>query len=226
MRILIVEDDKDLSAVMIKLLMKNHLDCELADNGLDALDLIDNHSFDCVILDWMLPKVNGIEVLKETKMRYPKLPVIMLTAKSTIDDKLMGLNGGADDYVLKPFDIKELIARIHAVVRRYTSNSESIEIYQMTLNLVNYELIFKDHHLQLSQKEFMVMKYLMSHPNQLLSSEQIYDQVWGLNSPVDIGIVWVYLSTLRKKLKAFNPFVDIVVIRGIGYRLKEAHLHE
>ena len=221
MKLLIVEDDKELSEVMIKLLQKNHFECSLADNGLDALDQIDNHWFDCVILDWMLPKVNGIEVLKETKKRHPTLPIIMLTAKSTIDDKLTGLNGGADDYVLKPFDIKELVARVHAVVRRHTVINQTLDTYKMSLNLVNYELSYEDKRLRLSQKEFLVIKYLMTHPNQLLSSEQIYDQVWGLNSPVDIGIVWVYLSTLRKKLKTLNPFVDIVVIRGIGYRLME-----
>ena len=178
---------------------------DAAYNGEEALDFLDVSSYDAVILDLMMPKVDGLTVLRTLRERNDLTPVLILTARSEVDDKVLGLDSGANDYLTKPFDPKELLARIRAITRVQTKNPSSVlQLGNVTLDRTNYELACGENSIRLANKEFQLMELLMSNPGQVLSTEQIFERIWGLDSDAETSIIWVYISYLRRKFKALG----------------------
>ena len=177
-------------------------------------------SYDAVILDLMMPKVDGLTVLRTLRERNDLTPVLILTARSEVDDKVLGLDSGANDYLTKPFDPKELLARIRAITRVQTKNPSSVlQLGNVTLDRTNYELACGENSIRLANKEFQLMELLMSNPGQVLSTEQIFERIWGLDSDAETSIIWVYISYLRRKFKALGANVLIKATRNVGYSL-------
>lgn len=218
MRILIAEDEKALSDVLVKILKRNNYSVDAVYNGEDAVDYLDAENYDCAILDVMMPKKDGFEVLKSIREKGNDIPVLMLTAKTEIDDKVKGLDYGADDYLTKPFVAKELVARIRAITRRQKVITDSIISFgNITLNRTNFELKSKSGFYTLANKEFQMIETLLTANNQVVTSDNLLDKIWGYDSDTDSSIVWVYISYLRKKLTALNANVLIKAKRGVGY---------
>lgn len=221
MRILLCEDEKELSKVIVSLLKHYNYSVDAVFNGEEALYYLQDNNYDAVIMDVMIPKINGIEVVKKLRAIGNTIPVIMLTAKSTLDDKVLGLDSGANDYLTKPFEIKELLARLRAITRTQISSKSSIlSIGDLTLNQANYELKSKSESFILSGKEYQIAEMLMINKSNLISTESFLTKIWGFDSDSDIGVVWVYISSLRKKLKKLNSNVSIKSIRNSGYCLE------
>ena len=187
-----------------------------------ALDYLETENYDGVILDIMMPKVDGITVLKTIREKGNSIPVLMLTAKSEIDDKVLGLDTGADDYITKPFVTKELLARIRAMTRRSAETTNNVLTFgNISLNRATYELKTKTGSFRLANKEFQILEMLMTNPNHLISTERLMEKVWGYDSDAEINVVWVYISYLRKKLSAIGADVQIKATRNLGYSLEE-----
>ncbi|MBP5260805.1 MAG: response regulator transcription factor [Clostridiales bacterium] len=221
MRILLAEDEKSMSKALTAILTKNNYSVDAVYDGDEALSYILAGDYDCAILDVMMPKMDGFEVLKEIRQKGMTLPVMMLTAKSQIDDKVEGLDLGANDYLTKPFDSKELLARIRAITRIITPAADNTLKYgNITLNRSNFELSSPTSSVRLAAKEFQMMEYLMSNPGMLISTERFMDKVWGLDFEGDISIVWTNLSYLRKKLTQIGANVKIKATRNAGYSLE------
>ena len=221
MKILIVEDDKDISKAIVKVLKLENYQVETVYDGMMALDYLDYEEYDGVILDIMMPKLDGVSVVKEMRKRGDKTPVIMLTAKSEVSDKVTGLDAGADDYLTKPFSMKELLARVRAITRRKNSEIVTFSFEDLILNNQNYELSYKGKNVRLSSKEYQVMELLINHPNKLISTETLMDKIWGYDSEAEINVVWVYISALRKKLQTIDSLISISAVRGVGYKLEK-----
>lgn len=170
----------------------------------------------------MMPKVDGITVLKEIRRRGSLLPVLLLTAKSEVDDKVLGLDAGANDYLTKPFHARELLARIRAMTRIQTVQANSqLQIGNVTLDRATYELSTASGSYRLANKEFQMMEMLMSNPKNLISSERFMEKIWGYDSEAELNVVWVYISYLRKKLTALHANIQIKAMRNAGYTLEE-----
>ena len=222
MRLLLAEDEKSLSRALTRILESSHYSVDAAYNGEEALDFLDVSSYDAVILDLMMPKVDGLTVLRTLRERNDLTPVLILTARSEVDDKVLGLDSGANDYLTKPFEPKELLARIRAITRVQTKNPSSVlQLGNVTLDRTNYELACGENSIRLANKEFQLMELLMSNPGQVLSTEQIFELIWGLDSDAETSIIWVYISYLRKKLASLGATVQIRVARNAGYSLEE-----
>lgn len=221
MRLLLVEDEKSLSRAVTTILTKNNYSVDAVYDGEEALEYLDAGNYDGMILDIMLPKLDGIEVLKRVRSMGNSIPIIMLTAKSEIDDKVLGLDSGANDYLTKPFAAKELLARIRAMTRSQSEQTSSeMRVGNLCLNRTTFELSSPTGSFRLANKEFQMLELLMSNPRQVISTEQFMDKVWGYDSEAEINVVWVYISYLRKKLAALNSNVNIKVARNIGYSLE------
>ena len=223
MRILVVEDEYSLAEIVANRLKKEKYLVDISLDGEDGLYNALNDIYDLIILDIMLPKVNGIEILKQIKENNIKAKVIMLTAKSELDDKLLGFNEGANDYVTKPFHIDELIARVNAQLRiNKKSNEDTIEFGDIKLDLKNSNLIKKDtlEKINIINKEFQLLEYFINNPNQILSKDLIYDKVWGMDNETYSNNLEAYLSFIRKKLKLLGSKVTIKAIRNLGYRME------
>lgn len=222
MRLLLAEDEKSLSKAMITILKKNNYSVDAVYNGEDALIYLEAGNYDGVILDIMMPKLDGISVLKKLRAQGNTIPILMLTAKSEVDDKVLGLDSGANDYLTKPFDTKELLARIRAMTRNQTVHLDSqIKFGNITLDSSTYELSSSGGSFRLANKEFQMMELLISNPHCLVSSERFLEKVWGYDSEVETNVVWVYISYLRKKLLALHANVQIKAQRNAGYSLEE-----
>lgn len=222
MRLLLAEDEKSLSKAMITILKKNNYSVDAVYNGEDALIYLEAGNYDGVILDIMMPKLDGISVLKKLRAQGNTIPILMLTAKSEVDDKVLGLDSGANDYLTKPFDTKELLARIRAMTRNQTVHLDSqIKFGNITLDSSTYELSSCGGSFRLANKEFQMMELLISNPHCLVSSERFLEKVWGYDSEVETNVVWVYISYLRKKLLALHANVQIKAQRNSGYSLEE-----
>ncbi len=222
MRLLLAEDEKSLSKAMITILKKNNYSVDAVYNGEDALIYLEAGIYDGVILDIMMPKLDGISVLKKLRAQGNTIPILMLTAKSEVDDKVLGLDSGANDYLTKPFDTKELLARIRAMTRNQTVHLDSqIKFGNITLDSSTYELSSSGGSFRLANKEFQMMELLISNPHCLVSSERFLEKVWGYDSEVETNVVWVYISYLRKKLLALHANVQIKAQRNAGYSLEE-----
>lgn len=220
MRLLLCEDEKTLSKVIKVLLTSNNYSVDTVFDGEEALDYIRTNIYDGVILDLMMPKMNGIDVLKKIRNEGINTPVLILTAKADIDDKVLGLDSGADDYLTKPFASKELLARIRALVRRGIDQLDSmLKFHDLMLDSSTLSLSCNSSSINLSNKEFQMMEMLMANTNHIISNETFFDKIWGFDTDIEISIVWVYVSYLRKKIKELNSRVTIKVIRNAGYRL-------
>ena len=189
-------------------------------NGADAYDWASSQEYDGIILDIMMPKMSGLEVLEALRKDGSTVPILLLTAKGEVDDKVLGLDLGADDYLAKPFAMKELLARVRAMTRRKTKlESNVLEFEGLTLNRESFELAYRENKIRLGSKEYQMMELLMQNPNAYLSAEQFMQKIWGFDTDAEIGVVWVYLSYLRKKLQGIQAPIEIKAVRGIGYKL-------
>lgn len=224
MRILVVEDEKNLADVIASTLKKEKYLVDVSNDGEDGLYNALSGVYNLIILDVMLPGVNGFDILKQIREENIDTKVIMLTAKSELEDKLNGLTHGADDYMTKPFHIEELIARVNIQLRKNGNKiiSDILEYGDLRLNLKSsiIENINTNESIQVGLKEFQILEYLMQNTGIVVSKEQIYDKIWGLDSEIESNNLEAYLSFIRKKLKLIDCKVNIKVMRGIGYKLE------
>ena len=224
MRILIVEDEFKIADVIASRLRKENYIVAVFDNGEAGLDNALTNIYDLIILDVMLPKVDGFKILEEIRREKINAKVIMLTAKSMIEDKLMGGNSGANDYLTKPFHIDELVARVNAQLRMDNVQVQKyyVEAGDLRLNIKNTTLICTttNESIEVVCKEFMLLEYLMKNKNQVLQKEQLYEKIWGLDNESESNNLEAYLSFIRKKIKIIGSNVQIKAIRGLGYKLE------
>lgn len=227
MRILIVEDEFNLADVMASRLRKENYAVDICCNGEEGLDNIMTNIYDLVILDVMLPKMNGFEILDRIRKEQIKVKVIMLTAKTLLEDKLAGFNKGANDYVTKPFHIEELVARVNVQLANDIEEivKDYIEVGDLRLNLKNNNLLCTttNEEINIMCKEFLLLEYLMRNPDQILSKEKIYEKVWGFDSEAESNNLEAYLSFIRKKINIIGSKIKIKAIRGLGYKLEVAN---
>lgn len=224
MRLLLAEDEKSLSRAVKAILEKNNFSVDAVYDGVEALEYLESGNYDGVIMDVMMPKMDGITALKKLRAAGNMVPVLMLTAKSEIDDKVEGLDSGANDYLTKPFDTKELLARIRAMTRSANANihaDSSMYVGNITLDTASYELSSPSGSYKLANKEYQMMEMMMANPKQLISTERFMEKIWGYDSEAEINVVWVYISYLRKKLEALNADIQIKATRNAGYSLEE-----
>jgi len=222
MKILIAEDELSLAKAIVAILRKNNYEAEAVFDGESALHYLKSEQYDAVILDIMMPKLNGIEVLKRYREGGGATPILILTAKSEIDDKVLGLDSGANDYLTKPFATKELLARIRAMTRQLTAQPAcKLSLGNISLNRTNYELSSPYGSFHLTNKEFQMMELLLSNPHRLIPTERFMEKIWGYDSDAEINVVWVYISYLRKKLASLEANIQIRVTRNAGYTLEE-----
>lgn len=221
LRLLLAEDEKELSRALVEILKHNHYSVDAVYNGEDALDYLDTGLYDGVILDVMMPKVDGITVLKKIRSKGNSVPVMILTAKAEIDDRVLGLDSGADDYLTKPFSAKELLARIRAMTRRQTEITNSVLTFgNLSLNRATFELSTPFETVRLANKEFQIMEMFMVAPGNIISTELFMEKIWGYDSETELSVVWVYISYLRKKLINIKANVQIKATRNRGYSLE------
>lgn len=221
MRILLAEDDRDLARAVCTLLERSGYAVDAVDNGEDALDLAQNSTYDGIILDWMMPKMDGIQVLKQIRREHNATPCLMLTARETVEDRVTGLDAGADDYLPKPFAAKELLARLRAMLRRGGSwQEEKLTVGNTTLDKGSMQLTVGANTVRLNTKAYQTLELLMSHPGMVFSADRIMERVWGWDSDAEINVVWVNISSLRKKLAELGADISITAVRGSGYVLE------
>lgn len=216
------EDEKELSQALVAVLKHNNYSVDAVYNGQDAFDYLEGQEYDGAILDIMMPKMDGLTVLKKIREQGNHVPVLLLTAKTQVDDRVLGLDAGADDYLGKPFAMKELLARIRAMTRRLSAVSSNLLCYgNVTLDRTSYELSVGSESIRLANKDFQMMEMLLTNPGQVISTERFMEKVWGYDSETEINVVWVYLSNLRKKLTSLNADIEIKSIRNLGYSLEK-----
>jgi DNA-binding response OmpR family regulator len=223
MRILLAEDEKEMSNALVAILKHNNYSIDAVYDGAVALDYGLTGNYDVIILDVMMPMLNGLEVLAKLREKGIATPILMLTAKSQIEDRIKGLDTGADDYLSKPFAMGELLARVRAMSRRkaeFTPNL--IQLGNISLNKENYELSNGEASVRLSNKEYQMLEMLMNHSKRLISTEQFMERIWGYDAEAEINVVWVYISYLRKKLESLGANVKLKAVRGVGYTLEES----
>ena len=221
MRILLAEDERSLSRAIMALLERNHYSADAVYDGEEALAYLECGNYDALILDLMMPKLDGLSVLRRLREGGNRIPVLILTAKSEVDDKVLGLDTGANDYLTKPFSTPELMARIRTMTRSQTTQATSrLTFGNITLDQTTFELSSPSSSVRLTNKEFQMMELLMRNPRQRISSERFLERIWGYDSDVELNVVWVYLSYLRKKLAALQANVQIKAFRNAGYALE------
>lgn len=222
MRLLLAEDEKELSRALTAILARSNYSVDAVYDGEEALSYLNSNNYDGAILDIMMPKMDGLSVLRQIRNQGNSIPILLLTAKSEIDDKVEGLDAGANDYLTKPFAAKELLARIRAMTREITGAvNSSLQMGNLSLDLASFTLSSPSGSLRLANKEFQMLEMLMGNPGQLISSERFFERIWGYDSEVEINVVWVYISYLRKKLTTLNANVQIKAARNAGYFLEE-----
>lgn len=222
MKILVVEDEVRLAEALVQILNKNKYDAESVYDGEAGLDNALTGIYDVIVLDIMLPKMNGLEVLSNLRSAKIQTPVILLTAKDEVADKVNGLDHGADDYLTKPFVTDELLARIRALTRRRGEIicDDTLSFADLNLNLSTYELSCQGKSIRLGLKEFRILEFFIRHGQHVISKEELLEKVWGYDSDAEYNHVEVYISFLRKKLLHIHSKVAIQTVRGVGYRLE------
>jgi len=221
MRLLLAEDEKELSRALTTILERSNYSVDAVYDGEEALEYLNSNNYDGLILDIMMPRVDGLTVLKKLREKRNLIPVLLLTAKSEVDDKVEGLDAGANDYLTKPFAAKELLARIRAMTREHTSAvNASLHTGNLTLDLASYTLSSPTVNFRLTNKEFQMLEMLMANPGQLIPSERFLERIWGYDSEAESNVVWVYISYLRKKLTALHANVQLKAARNAGYFLE------
>ena len=222
MRILLVEDEISLADAISAILKKEQYFVDCVYDGRDGLDYALSGIYDMILLDIMLPKMNGLDVLREIRNNNISTPVMLLTARSEVNDKIRGLDCGADDYLTKPFNKGELLARIRALTRRKGEiPSNELVFGDIVLNQSTYELICGNLNVKLGAKEFRIMQMLMFAPKSIVSKDEFIEKIWGYDSEAEYNSIEVYISFLRKKLGAIKSTVQIKASRGIGYYIEE-----
>lgn len=222
MRVLIAEDETELAKGLKFLLEKNKFSVDAVHDGAKALECFQNRDYDVIVLDIMMPKVNGLEVLKTIRKTGANVPIMMLTAKAEVEDRVAGLEAGADDYLPKPFATREFIARVKALSRRNTGYADLLLAFgNVKLDCNRYELICGSKSVRLNNKEFQLMELFMRHPHFVFSTSHLMDKIWGQDSEADVNVVWTYVGFIRKKLKQTGGSIEIRTARGAGYSLEE-----
>ena len=222
MKLLIAEDELDLAEALTVFFERNHFTVDAVHNGFDAYEYGVTGAYDGIILDVMMPKMNGIQVLERLRAEGCKTPIMMLTAKGQKDDRITGFNAGADDYLPKPFDPDELLSRVRAMLRRSEAYQPSVlSCGDVALNPSTGLLSCGRQSLRLSGREFQVMELFLRNPRQVFSAERIMERVWGWDNEAEINVVWVNISNLRKKLKTIGSRLSLRANRGLGYALED-----
>jgi len=223
MRVLVADDEPEMTIVLEALLQRERYSTDVVYNGQDALDYALAENYDCLILDIMMPKLDGIQVLQTLRAKNISTPVLLLTAKSQVEDRVAGLDSGADDYLPKPFDNREFIARVRALTRRGGAYTPSVlTAGNAELDCSTFELKCGSACVRLGNKEFQMLELLMRQKGRLISTEQFMEHIWGYDSEAEINVVWAYISYLRRKLEAVGANVRIAARRGQGYLLEES----
>lgn len=221
MRLLLAEDEKEMAHALEAVFTHNHYSVDVVYNGIDAADWAESGNYDGIILDIMMPGKSGLEVLSELRKKGNNVPVLLLTAKGEIEDRVTGLDLGADDYLTKPFAMKELLARIRAMTRRKGEvSSNTLEFVGLTLSRETFDLGYQSEVIHLGNREYQMMEMLIANPGALIPVEQFMEKIWGYDTDVEMNVVWVYISYLRKKLQALQAPVAIRAVRGLGYKLE------
>ena len=222
MRILIAEDEVTIARALKVMLERNKYAVDVVHNGKDALDYIQAASYDALVLDIMMLGMDGLTVLREARARGITTPALFLTAKAEVEDRVTGLDAGADDYLPKPFDASEFLARVRALTRRSGAYTPSrLTLGNTSLDCGTYQLLTPYGETRLNNKEFQLMELFLRHPRQVFSSEHLMEKVWGLDAEAEMDVVWTYIGCLRKKLKTLQADIEIKTIRGAGYALEE-----
>lgn len=222
MKLLIAEDELDLAEVLTVFFERNHFTVDAVHNGFDAYEYAVSGEYDAVILDVMMPKMNGIQVLERLRSEGVSTPIMMLTAKGQKNDRITGFNAGADDYLPKPFDPDELLSRVRAILRRSSAYVPTeLRFGDLTLSPSTGEMRCGESSVRLSGRELQVMELFMRAPRQVFSAERIMEKVWGWDNDAEINVVWVNISNLRKKLRAIGSDVEMRANRGLGYVLED-----
>ena len=221
MRLLIAEDDEKLLKSLLHVFKTNKFIADGVCNGQDALNYAMSGEYNSIVMDIMMPEKDGIQVLKELRKHHINTPVLLLTAKTQVAQRVEGLDAGADDYLPKPFSVAELLARVRAMLRRKENYTlELVSFMSVTLNCSTMEIVFEEKLISLSGKEFQVLEMLMKNPRIIIPSEQLMTHIWGWDAAVDISVIWVHISNLRKKLEMIGAPITIKFIRGAGYMLE------
>ena len=221
MKILLAEDERSLSRAIVRILESGGYTAEAVYDGEDALAYLDSGQYDAAVLDIMMPKMSGLDVLRTLRARGNAVPVLLLTAKAEIEDKVTGLDSGANDYLTKPFDARELLARLRVLTRAQQTSDSVLRFGNIELDRAAFTLSGPKGSFRLANKEFQMMEILMSNPGHLISSERFFEKIWGLEAEAELNVVWVYISYLRKKLDALGAGVRIKATRNAGYSLEE-----
>lgn len=223
MRLLLAEDELSLSRALTAILKKNNYEVDAVYDGVEALAYLASGNYDGAILDIMMPGMDGTSVLRQARAEGNSTPVMMLSAISGVDDKVCALDCGANDYLTKPFAPQELLARIRAMTRRPQQGActSRLQLGNITLDRSSFELSSPAGSFHLAKKEYQIMELLLTNPRQIISTDQIMDRIWGLNNDVEVSVVWVYISYLRKKLGALRASVQIRATRNVGYSIEE-----
>ncbi|MCA1994292.1 MAG: response regulator transcription factor [Coleofasciculus sp. S288] len=221
--ILVVEDEAKLAKFIELELKYEGYNVSVASDGFAGLAAARESHPDLIVLDWMLPGISGLEICRRLRTTGDKVPIILLTAKDEISDRVAGLDAGADDYVVKPFSVEELLARVRAQLRRnQEENPDRLEFADLSLNRTTREVYRGDRLIELTAKEFDLLEYLLAHPRQVLTRDQILEKVWGYDFMGDSNIIEVYVRYLRLKLEANNESRLVHTVRGVGYVLRES----
>lgn len=221
MKLLLAEDEQSLSKALTAILEHNGYTVDAVYDGIEALEYLEMGEYDGVILDIMMPRMDGMTALQKIREKGNQVPILMLTAKSEVDDKVAGLDNGANDYLTKPFASKELLARIRAMTRTQTAAiTSTLQFGNISLDQATKELSSPSGKFHLANKEFQVMELLISNPKNVIPTERIMEKVWGYDSNAELNVVWAYISYLRKKLTALNADIQIKATRNTGYSLE------
>ncbi len=222
MRILVVEDDMSLNKILVRRLKENGYSADNCFDGNEAINLLEDNEYDCVVMDWMLPGMDGVSVIRSYRDNGGKSPILMLTAKDSISDRVEGLDCGADDYLIKPFAFDELLARIRVILRREkTGGSCILSAGNLTLNTASHIVIREEKEIKLTTKEYALLEYFMHNKGIVLSREQIADHVWDYDYAFDSNVVDVYIRYLRNKIDKGFDYPLLNTVRGYGYILKD-----
>jgi len=221
MRILLAEDERPLARALVRIFERNNCSADAVHNGADALAYLEAGNYDVAVLDIMMPEMDGLTALKKLRAGGNQIPVLLLTARAEVDDRVLGLDSGANYYLTKPFDTKELMATLRAITRTQTEVNNKLTVGNVALDRSTYELSSPKGSFRLANKEFQMAEMLLSAPRRIIPAERFMEKIWGFDSEAEINIVWTYVSYLRKKLSALEADVTIKSTRNIGYSLEE-----
>ena len=221
MRILLAEDERSLSRALVKIFEKNNYSADAVYNGKEALEYLATEIYDVAVFDVMMPEMDGITALRALRAAGNPIPVLLLTAKAEVDDKVLGLDSGANYYLTKPFATKELLAALRAITRTSTAADSRLTFGNVTLDTATFELSGPGGSFKLANKEFQMCQMLMANPRNVISTEKLMEKIWGYDSSAEINVVWAYISYLKKKLAALKADIQIKTFRNAGYCLEK-----